>query len=113
MSEKSTETRWRGKQSGFLLPGRFGNEKLFPHRNKFTFDENDDQSPLNLSRQQSSDFHNDSSSANSSPKILKRQAHLIKRSSSELDPEEQATSWHNLPKEVWKTSAEVNSPKLN
>lgn len=81
------------------------------YRNKFTFDENDDQSPISLSRQQSNDFHNDSSSATSSPKIFKRQAHLIKRSSSEIDPDEQLTVWHNLPKEVWKTAAEVNSPK--
>jgi hypothetical protein len=84
----------------------------FPHRNKFTFDENDDQSPISLSRQQSTDFNNDSSSAASSPKILKRQAHLVKRSSSEIDPDEQ-TTWHNLPKEVWKTAAEVNNSNLN
>ncbi|CRL05987.1 CLUMA_CG019101, isoform A [Clunio marinus] len=77
-------------------------------RNKFTFDENDDQIPILL--QQSYDNHNDSSSATSSPKILKRQSHLIKRSSSELDSDEQPTSvWHNLPKDVWKTAAEVNN----
>jgi len=86
-------------------------------RNKFAFpayDENDDQlqqSPV--SRQTSIDPNdtNDSSSAASSPKILKRQSHLVKRSSSEIEPEEQAPPmWHNLPKEIWKTAAEVNNP---
>ena len=42
----------------------------------------------------------------SSPKILRRQAHLIKASSSEID--EQVT-WQNLPKEIWKQAAEVNN----
>lgn len=83
------------------------------YRNRFTYDENDDQSPSSFSRQQSNDFHKDSSSAASSPKVLKRQSHLIKRSSSEIDPDEQPTVWHNLPKEVWKTAAEVNNPKIN
>lgn len=85
---------------------------LYIYRNKFTFDENDDQGSTSLSRQISNDFNNDSSSATSSPKILKRQAHLTKRSSSEIDPEEQSTVWHNLPKEVWKTAAEVNNQKI-
>lgn len=42
-----------------------------------------------------------------SPKVLRRQSNLIKRSSTEIDTEESGT-WHNLPKDVWKQAAEVN-----
>lgn len=47
----------------------------------------------------------ESSDVSSSPK-LRRQSHLMKTSSSEID--EQVT-WQNLPKEVWKPAAEVNN----
>ena len=43
-----------------------------------------------------------------SPKVLRRQSNLIKRSSTEIDTEESGI-WHNLPKEVWKQTAEVNN----
>lgn len=86
---------------------------FFIRRNKFTFDENDDQISVSLSRQKSNDFRIDSSSAASSPKILKRQAHLIKRSSSEIDPEDTPTVWHNMPKEIWKVASEVNNAEIN
>jgi len=42
----------------------------------------------------------------SSPKILRRQAHLMKASSSEID---EKVTWQNLPKEIWKQAAEVNN----
>lgn len=78
---------------------------LFHNRNKFNFDESDDQ-VLFMSRQQSSD------SDTTSPRILKRQSKIIPRTSSDIESEEQSTSWHNLPKDVWKNAAEVNNQNL-
>lgn len=59
-----------------------------------------------MSRQQSSE------SDSMSPKILKRQMNVAVRSSSEIESDDQSTSWHNLPKDVWKTAAEVNNQNL-
>lgn len=69
-------------------------------RQRFTFDENHDQIS---SRENSSE-------PVASPKILKRQTNLVKRSSIDIDVEEQVT-WHNLPKEIFRKSAEVNGKK--
>lgn len=72
-------------------------------RNKFTFDENERE--RSISRQHS----DESVKSTMSPKVLKRQPNVVARTTSEIDGEEQTTTWHNLPKDVWKTAAEVNS----
>ncbi|XP_070494221.1 uncharacterized protein [Chironomus tepperi] len=77
------------------------NRNSIEKNNKFLFDENDDnksESSSSVSRQQSSD-----DMISSTPK-LRRQAHLLKASSTDID--EQVT-WQNLPKEIWKQAAET------
>lgn len=71
------------------------------HRQRFTFDENHDQ----LSSRE-----NSSEPSTTSPRILQRKANLIKRSSIDIENEEQVT-WHNLPKDIFRKSAEVNNKK--
>lgn len=48
-----------------------------------------------------------SNSINQSPKVLRRQPNLINRPSIDGENDENS-SWHNLPKEIWQKVAEVN-----
>lgn len=70
-------------------------------RNKVVFDENEDLRTRILSPQNSSDSHN------------AHNAHITKRSFSEVDSQEKPSVWCNLPKDLWKTAAEVNNLKKN
>jgi hypothetical protein len=45
--------------------------------------------------------------SNQSPKVLRRQANLLNRTSVDAENDENS-AWHNLPKDVWKKAAEVN-----
>lgn len=92
-------------------------QNKFPCRNRSaftTFEEDEIQlnsttdSTFEITSHDSNDTND--SSATSSPKILKRQTHLLKRGSSEIDTDDSTTTttWHNMPKDIWKQAAEVN-----
>lgn len=68
------------------------------------FDESDDRDH-SISRQ----ISDEPVKSSMSPKVLKRQPNVVLRSSSEMEADEQTSTWHNLPKDVWKTAAEVNN----